>query len=58
MKVGDTLCFRVLACRYPVPRGIIKRKIVGFDSLGQPMVRFAGYSDFVVRREEIVGGDQ
>lgn len=55
MHVGDLLTFKsATRCSYRKAT----RKIVGFDHLGRPMVRYAGWSDFVVMPHEIISSEK
>ena len=51
MKIGDLLTFKA-ATRYSFKKAT--RKIVGFDHHGRPLVRYAGWSQFIVRPDEII----
>lgn len=51
LKIGRTLVFKA-ATRSDYK--IAKRKIVGIDHFGRPMVRYHGWSDFVVAPHEIL----
>jgi len=51
MRVGDLLTFKaVTRCSHKKAT----RKIVSFDYLGRPQVRYAGWSDFIVMPHEII----
>lgn len=51
MRVGDLLTFKAATrCSYRKAT----RKIVGFWHNGCPMVRYAGWSDFIVQPREII----
>lgn len=51
MHVGDLLTFKA-ATRDSYRKAT--RKITGFDNYGRPLVRYAGWSDFIVQPCEIV----
>ena len=51
MRIGDLLTFKA-ATRYSFAKAT--RVIVGFDHLGRPEVRYAGWSNFVVQPKEII----
>lgn len=51
MRVGDLLTFKS-ATRCSFRKAT--RKITGFDHLGRPTVRYAGWSDFIVLPKEII----
>lgn len=51
MRVGDLLTFKAATrCSYRKAT----RVITGFDSLGRPEVRYAGWSNFIVQPREII----
>jgi len=51
MAVGDLLTFKAATrCSYRKAT----RKITGFDHYGRPLVRYAGWSDFIVQPKEIL----
>ena len=50
MKVGDQVKFKA-ATRWGCKT--VTRKIIAIDEIGRPLVRYGGYSDFVVRLNEI-----
>ena len=51
MRVGDLLTFKAATrCSYAKAT----RVITGFDHLGRPEVRYAGWSDFIVQPKEII----
>lgn len=51
MKVGDLLTFKA-ATRYSFKKAT--RVITGFDHYGRPLVRYSGWSDFIVQPKEII----
>lgn len=51
LKVGRTLVFKA-ATRSDYKKA--SRKIVGIDSFGRPLVRYHGWSNFVVHPREIL----
>lgn len=51
MRVGDLLTFKA-ATRCDFKKAT--RIITGFDSYGRPLVRYAGWSDFIVQPKEII----
>lgn len=51
MRVGDLLAFKA-ATRCSYRRAT--RVITGFDPLGRPEVRYAGWSGFIVKPHEII----
>lgn len=51
MQIGDLLTFKA-ATRYSFAKAT--RKIKGFDHLGRPLVKYAGWSEFIVRPSEII----
>jgi hypothetical protein len=50
IKQGDTITFKA-ATRSDFKT--VSRKVVGVDSFGRPMVRYHGYSHFVVLWREV-----
>ncbi len=50
-KVGDLLTFKA-ATRYSYRKAT--RKIVSIDHYGRPCVRYCGWSEFIVRPNEIL----
>jgi len=50
-SVGDWLTFKA-ATRSDYRKA--RRKITGIDEMGRPMVGYAGWTDFVVRPDEII----
>ncbi len=54
VKVGDTVVFQVKVIGYDAPRGKLKRKVVKILNSGTIIVRFAGYSEFMLRPDEIL----
>lgn len=51
MRVGDLLTFKAATrCSYAK----VTRKITGFDHFGRPLVRYAGWRDFIVLPREII----
>ena len=51
IKIGDKITFRPLT-RWGAP--LLTRLVNGFDSLGRPTVRYNGWSDFIVKWDEII----
>jgi hypothetical protein len=51
MRIGDLLTFKALT-RYSFRKAT--RKITGFDHYGRPLVRYAGWTNFIVQPEEII----
>lgn len=51
MEVGDVLTFKA-ATRFSYAKA--SRRITGFDHLGRPLVRYAGWSGFIVQPKEII----
>lgn len=51
MHVGDLLTFKA-ATRYSYRKAT--RVITGFDSYGRPLVRYEGWSGFIVQPKEII----
>jgi hypothetical protein len=55
MRVGDWLTFKAATrCDYRKAT----RKIVGIDHIGRPLVRYAGWSDFIVQPNEIISAEK
>lgn len=55
MQIGDLLTFKAATrCSYRKAT----RRITGFDSYGRPLVRYAGWSGFIVRLSEIISVEQ
>lgn len=51
MRIGDLLTFKAATrCHYRKATRII----TGFDSYGRPLVRYAGWSGFIVQPNEII----
>lgn len=50
INVGDRITFRA-ATRWS--GASVTRVVRGFDAFGRPLVRYGGWSDFVVRLDEI-----
>lgn len=51
MHGGDLLTFKAATrCDYKKAT----RKITGFDNYGRPLVRYAGWADFIVQPKEII----
>lgn len=50
LAIGDSITFKA-ATRSDFKR--VRRKVVGIDAAGRPMVRYHGWSDFVVRWDEV-----
>lgn len=51
MRVGDLLTFKAATrCSYRKAT----RVITGFDNIGRPLVRYAGWSGFIVQPREII----
>ena len=55
IKVGDTITFRAVT-RWA--SGKAKRKVLGFDNLGRPEVRYGGWSRFIVRLDEVLSCEE
>jgi hypothetical protein len=55
MEVGDLLTFKS-ATRYSFRKAT--RIITGFDSVGRPLVRYAGWSSFIVQPNEIISWER
>jgi hypothetical protein len=51
MKIGDRIRFRAVTRWTDKPA---VRQIRGFDHHDRPLVRFGGWSDFIVERSEIL----
>jgi len=55
MQVGDLLTFKAATrCSYRKATRII----TGFDSFGRPLVRYAGWTDFIVQPKEIISSEK
>lgn len=50
-RVGDYIVFKA-ATRHSYRKA--RRKVTGFDTLGRCLVRYAGWSDFIVHSHEII----
>lgn len=50
IEIGDYITFQA-ATRWSGAK--VKRKVVSFDHVGRPCVRYGGWSDFVVHPNEI-----
>lgn len=50
IEIGDYITFKA-ATRWSYSKA--RRKVVSFDHLNRPCVRFGGYSDFIVKPHEI-----
>lgn len=55
MQIGDLLTFKA-ATRYSFAKAT--RKIKGFDPLGRPLVKYAGWPEFIVRLDEILSWER
>lgn len=55
MKIGDLLTFKA-ATRYSFAKAT--RKIKGFDAYGRPLVKYAGWTEFIVRPDEIISWER